>query len=75
MEPPVQFIHEDDVAQAFLLCIAGKGSPGAYNIGADDIFTGSDVARGPAGSGARSSRIAEARYAARICQPPVKGGI
>jgi nucleoside-diphosphate-sugar epimerase len=42
---PVQFIHEDDVGQAFLLCIAGAGPPGAYNITGDGVLTGADVAR------------------------------
>jgi len=42
---PVQFIHEDDVAQAFVLCIAGAGPPGAYNIAGDGVLSGTDVAR------------------------------
>jgi nucleoside-diphosphate-sugar epimerase len=42
---PLQLIHEDDVGQAFLLCVVGAGPPGAYNIAADDIVTGVDVAR------------------------------
>jgi nucleoside-diphosphate-sugar epimerase len=42
---PVQFIHEDDVGQAFLLCIAGDGPPGAYNITGDGVLSGVDVAR------------------------------
>ena len=42
---PVQFIHEDDVGQALLLCVVAAGPPGAYNIAADGILTGSDVAR------------------------------
>jgi nucleoside-diphosphate-sugar epimerase len=42
---PVQFIHEEDVGQAFLLCITGEGPPGAYNIAGDGILTGADVAR------------------------------
>jgi nucleoside-diphosphate-sugar epimerase len=42
---PLQLIHEDDVGQAFLLCVVGDGPPGAYNIAADDIVTGVDVAR------------------------------
>jgi nucleoside-diphosphate-sugar epimerase len=42
---PVQFIHEDDVGQAFLLCIVGGGPPGAYNITGDGVMTGGEVAR------------------------------
>jgi nucleoside-diphosphate-sugar epimerase len=41
----VQFIHEDDVGQAFVLCITGEGPPGAYNITGDGVLTGADVAR------------------------------
>ena len=44
-DAPVQFIHEDDVGQALLLCAVAAGPPGAYNIAADGILTGSDVAR------------------------------
>ena len=44
-DAPVQFIHEDDVGQALLLCVVAEGPPGAYNIAADGILTGSDVAR------------------------------
>ena len=42
---PVQFIHEDDVGQAFVLCILGAGPPGAYNITGDGTMTGAEVAR------------------------------
>jgi nucleoside-diphosphate-sugar epimerase len=42
---PVQFIHEADVGQAFLLCVVGAGPPGAYNITGDGVLTGADVAR------------------------------
>jgi nucleoside-diphosphate-sugar epimerase len=42
---PLQLIHEEDVGRAFLLCIVAKGPPGAYNIAAEDVITGSDVAR------------------------------
>lgn len=42
---PMQFIHEEDVGQAFNLCVVGAGPPGAYNIAADDVLTGPDVVR------------------------------
>jgi len=42
---PVQFIHEDDVGQAFLQCIVGAGPPGAYNIAADGVLNGADITR------------------------------
>jgi nucleoside-diphosphate-sugar epimerase len=42
---PLQFIHEEDVGQAFLLCIVAAGPPGAYNITGDGVLTGTEVAR------------------------------
>jgi nucleoside-diphosphate-sugar epimerase len=42
---PVQFIHEEDVGRALLLCIVGAGPPGAYNIAGDGVLTAADVAR------------------------------
>jgi nucleoside-diphosphate-sugar epimerase len=42
---PLQLIHQDDVAEALRLCVVGAGPPGAYNIAADDLVTGVDVAR------------------------------
>src|SRR4051812_26663301 len=41
----VQFIHEDDVGQAFLLCAVAAGPPGAYNITGDGVLTGADLVR------------------------------
>src|SRR3954465_1708579 len=42
---PVQFIHEDDVGRALLLCVLGAGPPGPYNIAGDGVLTAVDVAR------------------------------
>jgi nucleoside-diphosphate-sugar epimerase len=42
---PLQFIHEDDVGQAFLQCIVAAGPPGAYNITGEGMLTATDVAR------------------------------
>jgi len=42
---PMQFIHEDDVGQALLLCVVAAGPPGAYNIAGDGVVTTVDVAR------------------------------
>jgi nucleoside-diphosphate-sugar epimerase len=42
---PLQVIHQEDVAEALRLCVVGAGAPGAYNIAADDVITGVDVAR------------------------------
>jgi nucleoside-diphosphate-sugar epimerase len=41
----MQFIHEDDVGQALLLCVVGAGPPGAYNIAGDGVISGADIAR------------------------------
>ena len=42
---PLQFVHEEDLGQAFGLCIVAAGPPGAYNVAADGILTAADVAR------------------------------
>ena len=42
---PMQLIHQNDVAEALRLCVIGAGTPGAYNIAADDIVNGADVLR------------------------------
>ena len=42
---PFQLSHQDDVAEALRLCVVGAGPPGAYNIAADDVVTGVDIAR------------------------------
>jgi nucleoside-diphosphate-sugar epimerase len=42
---PVQFVHEDDVGRALLLCVLGAGPPGPYNIAGDGVLTAADVAR------------------------------
>ncbi len=42
---PLQVIHQDDVAEALRLCVVGAGAPGAYNIAADDVISGVDIAR------------------------------
>src|SRR5829696_891640 len=70
---PVQFIHEDDVGQAFLQCVVAAGPAGSYNIAGDGVLTSTDVARElglaavplPAGVG-----HAAARVATRLPRPP-----
>jgi nucleoside-diphosphate-sugar epimerase len=42
---PLQFVHEEDVGDALLRCIAGAGPPGAYNVAGDGVLTAVDVAR------------------------------
>jgi nucleoside-diphosphate-sugar epimerase len=62
---PVQFIHEDDVGEAFRQCIIAAGPPGAYNIVGDGVVTATQVARElgllaiptPPGIAHRSARV------------------
>jgi nucleoside-diphosphate-sugar epimerase len=42
---PIQFIHEEDVGQAFVLCIVAEGPPGAYNIAGDGVVSATALAR------------------------------
>jgi nucleoside-diphosphate-sugar epimerase len=42
---PLQFVHEQDLGDAFLRCVVATGPPGAYNVAADGILTSADVAR------------------------------
>jgi nucleoside-diphosphate-sugar epimerase len=42
---PMQFVHEDDVGQALLLCVVAAGPAGCYNIAGDGIVTAHDVVR------------------------------
>ncbi len=69
----LQFIHEDDVGLALLLCVLAKGPAGPYNIAADGILSGADVARElgltPVSIPGRLVR-ATARAAGAIPRPP-----
>jgi len=42
---PIQFLHQDDVGRAFLLCIVGTGLPGVYNITGDGVLSGAQLVR------------------------------
>jgi nucleoside-diphosphate-sugar epimerase len=42
---PLQFVHEDDVGQAFELALLGDGPPGIYNLTGDGTLTGEEVWR------------------------------
>ena len=42
---PLQLVHADDVADALVMAVEGQGSPGVYNLAAQDEFTMSDLAR------------------------------
>jgi nucleoside-diphosphate-sugar epimerase len=65
---PLQFVHEDDVGQALLLCTVAAGPPGAYNITGDGVLSLTEVARElgltplpvPAGLAHRAARLAAA---------------
>lgn len=43
--PPValQFVHEDDVAQALELAVLGAGRPGVYNLSGDGVLGGHEA--------------------------------
>ena len=41
---PFQLVHEDDVAQAFVAGVLGKGEPGPYNLAGNGKLTMSDLA-------------------------------
>ena len=41
---PFQLVHHDDVASALKAAVLGKGTPGVYNLAADDDITMSDLA-------------------------------
>jgi len=42
---PLQLVHEEDMGRALLQCVVAAGPPGAYNIAAEGIVTGADLAR------------------------------
>ena len=42
---PVQLVHHDDVAAALAAAIAGKGTPGAYNLAGEGQIGVADIAR------------------------------
>ena len=71
---PLQFIHEDDVGQALLLCVVGAGPPGAYNIAGDGVL--SPASTSPASSGLRAGAGAGRRrrmLAARMVVDSCRG--
>jgi nucleoside-diphosphate-sugar epimerase len=65
---PLQFVHEDDVGRAVLLCTVGAGPAGPYNITGDGVVTLADVVRElglvplplPAGPAQAAARLASA---------------
>ena len=74
---PMQFIHEEDVGQAFLLCIVGAGPPGVYNITGDGVLSGAQVLRElglvPIPAPARLLRAAARGVSALPFAPPFAG--
>jgi hypothetical protein len=42
---PIEFLHQDDVGRAFLLCIVGTGLPGMYDITGDGVLSGAQLVR------------------------------
>ena len=72
---PVQLVHEQDMGQALLRCVVAAGPAGAYNIAADGIVTGADIARElglfPLTVPARPVQSAARRISALPFLPPV----
>jgi nucleoside-diphosphate-sugar epimerase len=71
---PIQFIHQDDVGRAFLLCIVSAGPPGVYNITGDGVLSGAQVVRelgfAPVPAPERLVRAAARSIAALPFAPP-----
>jgi nucleoside-diphosphate-sugar epimerase len=44
-ELPFQLVHHDDVASAIRAAVLGRGSPGVYNLAAEDALVPADIAR------------------------------
>jgi nucleoside-diphosphate-sugar epimerase len=42
---PLQFVHEDDVAQAIELAVEGRGKPGVYNLAGEGALSGAESLR------------------------------
>ena len=69
---PFQLVHHDDVASAVRAAVLGRGTPGTYNLAADDAIRVRDVARalgwqsvpGPRARGRRRRRGRFARAVA-----------
>jgi nucleoside-diphosphate-sugar epimerase len=40
---PLQFVHEEDVAQAIVLAVRGAGDSGVYNLAAEDVVGGHEA--------------------------------
>jgi nucleoside-diphosphate-sugar epimerase len=73
---PLQFVHEDDVAQALVLAVEGRGEPGVYNLAGDGALSGTEMLRR---LGFRALPVPSplARGALRACRliPPVPAGL
>ena len=73
-DPPVQFVHVDDVAEALILLLEGR-HPGAFNVAADGELTVSE-AFGMLGLKTRRvpygfyKRLAAALWKARVSEAP-----
>jgi nucleoside-diphosphate-sugar epimerase len=42
---PFQLVHQDDVAQALVAAVTGRGEPGIYNLAGDGVISAGDLAR------------------------------
>ena len=54
---PLQLVHAEDVAQALVAGVLGRGAPGIYNLAAPGEITLSDIAREMGWSSVRLPKI------------------
>jgi nucleoside-diphosphate-sugar epimerase len=66
-----QLVHEDDVANAFLAGVRGRGAPGAYNLAAAGTLTLGDLADALGWYSLRVPKAAVAATAEAVARLPL----
>jgi len=67
---PLQLVHHDDVAEAIVAAVCGRGEPGIYNLAAPDRLTASDIAREMGWGSVRVPQAAVSGLAAAVERLP-----
>ena len=67
---PLQLVHHDDVAEAIVAAVCGRGEPGVYNLAAPDRLTASDIAREMGWASVRVPQAAVSGFAAAVEKLP-----
>ena len=67
---PLQLVHHDDVAEAIVAAVCGRGEPGVYNLAAPDRLTASDIAREMGWGSVRVPQAAVSGFAAAVERLP-----